>query len=88
MRRKRRHRKDNSGYHESPTSPITAEEVRELLCGKLIYQIGPLYDQYDNIVGKSMIVMENFYETCQPEEEATKWSLLVFDDGRLMISAW
>lgn len=88
MRRKRKHREDNRGHHESPTSPITAEEARELLCGKLIYQIGPLYDQYDNIVGKSMIVMENFYETCQPEEEATKWSLLVFDDGRLMISEW
>ena len=88
MRRKRKHREDNRGHHESPTSPITAEEARELLCGKLIYQIGPLYDQDDNIVGKSMIVMENFYETCQPEEEATKWSLLVFDDGRLMISVW
>ena len=86
MSRKRRNK--NRHLYESPVSPITAEEVRELLCGKLIYQIGPLYDQYDNIVGKSMIVMENFYETCQPEEEATKWSLLVFDDGRLMVSAW
>ena len=86
MSRKRRNK--NRHLYESPVSPITAEEVRELLCGKLIYQIGPLYDQDDNIVGKSMIVMENFYETGQPEEGTKKWSLLLFDDGKVMVSEW
>ena len=88
MRRKRKHREDNRGHHESPTSPITAEEVREFLCGKLIYQIGTLHDQNDNIIGKSLIFMENFYETGQPEEGTKKWSLLLFDDGKVMVSEW
>lgn len=88
MNRKRRHRKDNSGYHESPVKPITMEEITELTCGKMIYQFHFLYDQEDNIIGKSLIFMENFYETGQPEEGTKKWSLLLFDDGKVMVSEW
>ena len=88
MRRKHKHREDNGWCHERLAKPITMEEANALTCGKMFYQFHFLYDQEDNIIGKTLIFMENFYETGQPEEAATKWSILVFDDGRLMISEW
>lgn len=81
-RKRRNHRKGHD------LNPITMEEAKTLTCGKMIYQYSYLYDQDDNVIGKSLIFMENFYETGQAEEQTKKWSLLMFDDGRLMIHEW
>ena len=64
--------------------PITMESAAELCRGKLIYDFHNLHDEKENIIGKSMMVME----ADKPEEDAQKWSLCMFDDGRLMTKKW
>lgn len=79
MSRKRRHRKTNY-----IVKPITFDEVKELTCGKIIYFFGDLMDSSGNILGKSLM----FYERDKPEEIAQRWSLHLYDDGRMMIVEW
>ena len=77
----------NKYHHKNENSllkPITMEEATDLTRCKLIYEFHSLYDENDNIIGKSMI----FMESDKPEEEAQKWSLCMFDDGRMMIKKW
>ena len=79
MRRKRKRRERGI-----PCRPITFDEVKELTCGKLIYYFGDLMDSSGNILGKSLM----FYERDKPEEIAQRWSLQLYDDGRMMIAEW
>ena len=79
MSRKRRHRKP-----DYIVKPITFDEVKELTCGKIIYFFGDLMDSCGNILGKSL----QFYESDKPEEIAQRWSLQLYDDGRMTIVKW
>ena len=82
MSRKHKNKKSHT------VRPISIGEADALTRGKMIYQFSFLYDQDYNIIGRSLIFMENFYETGQLEEQTKRWSLLFYDDGRLMIHEW
>ena len=79
MKRKGKHRKN-----EIVCRPITFDEAKYLTCGKLIYYFGDLTDMDGNIIGKALM----FYERDKPEEIAQRWTLQLYDDGRMMIAEW
>ena len=78
--------KDERKYkNNNPVAnPITMRGASDLIRGKLVYDFHFVENDAGDIIGKAVM----FYERDKPEEKARRWTLLILDDGSLLIAEW